>query len=424
MGQSANVTIWVEDLQSGVVCSHPIVDQSGVLLLGANTEITESVIAGLVDRGIEQVEVHPKDAARFQKDDSKRKEPSAKRTTHAESEQSALDSGRPLRNFLVDRFDEPLDEKRYESLKKDYASAIEQVDEIREAVSKHQLRTIEAIDDLSQRFTSNLIDDHDQTVSVFGSAQEQCDLTERSVKLANLGMAVAVEMGLDGKAVSEIGTTGLLHDVGLFMMDEKFRHVGVVLSEDEQWTYRKHPILSEQCLSEVGEVASHIRLAVEQVHEQYNGVGFPRGLSGNRIHPYARILNVVDAYLQLILPTDRRPGILPHDAIGILLHQARHGLFEPTVIRAFLLTQTLFPLGSTVELTDGTMATVIRRPRDGYAMPVLQRESGERIDLSQSTIQIARPIRSDAVDQVRISQQAMESMTFESAIQAATYISG
>ena len=41
---------------------------------------------------------------------------------------------------------------------------------------------------------------------------------------------------------------------------------------------------------------------MEQVHEQFDGSGYPRGVKSHRIHNYARILNVVDSYLQLIFP--------------------------------------------------------------------------------------------------------------------------
>ncbi len=413
MGHSPTVTIWIEDVQTGAVCTHAVFDPCGVLLLGQATEITQEIIDGLIGRGIDRVEVDPRDAEALGIGRTDQPSPPTRKPTASTGKPPRLPTGKPLKDRLVDRFDEPLDLGRQAELKQGYADASDQLDELRDAITRKKLQTVEAVDDLTRRFADFLIRDHDQTVGAFGGAQASCELAERCVKLASVGMAVGVEMGLDGLAVTQLGTAGLLHDVGLFSMDDKFHVVGPELTEDERWAYQKHPIVSQQCLTEVGEIPNQVRIAIEQVHEQYNGDGYPRGLEGKRIHPYARILNVVDAYLQLILPTSRRPGVMPHDAIGVLLHQARHGLFEPQVVRAFLLTETLFPLGSNVELSDGTVAKVIRRPRDGYATPVLQTESGDRVDLCESPLRITRPALSGEAEQIRVTQEMMGSMQWE-----------
>jgi len=113
-------------------------------------------------------------------------------------------------------------------------------------------------------------------------------------------------------------------------------------------------------------VPDEICVIVNQVHERVDGSGYPRGLHINLIHPLARVLNVVDTYLSLIDPGPGRPAILPHDAIGFLLHEGARGRFEALPMQALLTTVTLFPIGSRVELDDGRKATVIRRDGAHY----------------------------------------------------------
>ena len=175
-----------------------------------------------------------------------------------------------------------------------------------------------------------------------------------------------------------------------------------LMNEAELWEYRKHPIVSVSCVAEVPQITEGIQIAMEQVHEQFDGSGYPRGVKYHRIHNYARILNVVDSYLQLIFPTNERRGIIPHDALGLLLYQAGHGLFDPRVIKAFLHVESLYPLGSIVELTSGEMARVIRRPCTGFANPVLQSTDGQRIDLALGEATVARPVCDPEVYQMRL----------------------
>ena len=99
-------------------------------------------------------------------------------------------------------------------------------------------------------------------------------------------------------------------------------------------------------------------------------------------------------------------AFFPHDALGLLLHQAGRGLFDPRVIKAFLHIESLYPLGSIVELASGEMARVIRRPRSGFADPVLQSIEGttNRFGLWEKPWSCV-PVCDPDVDQIRLSSQ-------------------
>ncbi|CAN0404565.1 unnamed protein product, partial [Hapterophycus canaliculatus] len=127
------------------------------------------------------------------------------------------------------------------------------------------------------------------------------------------------------------------------------------------------------------------------------------------------ILNVCDTYLRLTLGTSFRKALVPHDALGLLLHQAQFRVFDPEVIRAFLQVESLFPLGSQVYLGDDLVANVIRRPLKGYAHPVLQTEDGQRIDLENQIDAVVRPIADPNFNQTRLSQSAMKGLRWSPA---------
>jgi HD-GYP domain-containing protein (c-di-GMP phosphodiesterase class II) len=399
------VSISVDELAVGVSCSRPIVDEAEILLVGANTRITQHVISGLRDRGITSIEVDPRDVALLK--GSKR----TKLKSTAESRQSrAVMMIRPLREAMVDRFDEDLSPQRAEVLESNLTSATEQIELVRNQLCTQSLRSVSQLVGLSNQYVHTLVDDHDQTVGMLGRSEEDEELSRRSTRMSVLGMAVAAEMGLNGEKSIEVGLTGLLHDVGLMVMDRSMRQPYDWMSEDERWEYKKHPLVAAACVESMMEVPHNVSLAIAQLHEQFDGSGYPRGLQKTRIHPYARILNVVDSYLQLTSRTRHRPALVAHDAMAFLLHQAAKGMFDPDVIRAFLRTETLFPLGSQVELSNGEAATVIRRPRHGYSAPVVTDSDGKRIELEDARVQIIRPIVEQDSSAVRIDQDMMKEM--------------
>ena len=76
-----------------------------------------------------------------------------------------------------------------------------------------------------------------------------------------------------------------------------------------------------------------------------------------------------------------------------MLQQAARGVFDPLVVRAFVNIETMFPLGSEVELESGQKAQVIRRPLSGYSPPILLGVDGNRIDMAlDPSVKIVRPV--------------------------------
>lgn len=406
MAQTQTVSISIDDLRVGATCSYPVEGDAGVLLLGARTRISAQVISGLRERGIDSIEVHPSDLASL-RGESKRK-PAANRHKRAAGRGGQWMPCRPVKDLLVDRHDEDLSSERTQRLKRGMGVAKTQFDELQKLLSGDPLRSVNDLAAVSDVYARAMVDDHDQTVGVLGASTTISDLAERSVRMSVIGMAVGIELGLDGPQTLEIGMAGLLHDVGIYSMDPKFILHNEPLSESDLWEYQKHPIISLKCIQEAMEVPYSVQLTVQQVHEQFDGTGYPRGNKGQRIHLYARILNVIDAYLQLTSPAAERRAIVPHDALGLILHQAGKGMFDPQVIRAFLNTETMFPLGSMVELKNGELAQVIRRPKKGFAAPVLMGSDGERIDLASTDLEIARPVCDPHTDQMRLTNQMMQ----------------
>ncbi|MFK8112844.1 MAG: HD-GYP domain-containing protein [Rubripirellula sp.] len=387
----------------GATCSYPIEGEGSVILVAANTAITAQIINGLRDRGIFDIDVDPRDLASLR--GIQKKKPNAKQK--ATGKPGQWQQSVPVKEMLVDRFEEGLSEERAQKIAKSFTNAKDRFQKIQQSLQGSGIDPKEALQEVSDGFARSMVEDQDQTVGMLATEIDN-DIDERSVRMAALGMAVAIELGLDGPQTLEVGTVGLLHDIGLHAMDPRFSSATNELNEADAWEYKKHPLLSVQCVRSMMDIPDSIELAIQQVHEQADGSGFPRGLKGNRIHLHARILNVVDAYLKLTASPPGHIALVPHDAMGLLLHRASHGLFDPKVIKAFLAIETLFPLGSMVELSTGDVAQVIRRPRNGFALPVLQGSDGDRIELESADVQVMRPVCDPKRSQSRLSKDLMQ----------------
>jgi HD-GYP domain-containing protein (c-di-GMP phosphodiesterase class II) len=75
---------------------------------------------------------------------------------------------------------------------------------------------------------------------------------------------------------------------------------------------------------------------VLQHHERFDGKGYPNGIAGDAIDPYARIFSVADCYDALVSDRPYRAGMDRRQVIENISRDAGHA-FDPRVVEAFLL---------------------------------------------------------------------------------------
>jgi HD-GYP domain-containing protein (c-di-GMP phosphodiesterase class II) len=132
-------------------------------------------------------------------------------------------------------------------------------------------------------------------------------------------------------------------------------------------------------------------------HERLDGTGYPAGLRQLQIPPLVRLLAVCDVYAALCSPRPHRAASEPRTALTDTLLLAENGSLDRQYAER-LLQLSFYPVGSVVELADGSVGVVIainmsRRDLTAPARPVvalLTTPQGQRlpaprhIDLAQS----------------------------------------
>jgi HD-GYP domain-containing protein (c-di-GMP phosphodiesterase class II) len=201
----------------------------------------------------------------------------------------------------------------------------------------------------------------------------------RSTLLGLLGVATCVMMEVDDTNCMEIGLAGMLHDCSLQLHPEWINESGK-MNEEELHNFRNHPIESASLLEG------------QQGISQADGSGFPNGLIGDQVEQGAKILNLADAYLNIVQP-NVGDHVLTSDAIAYLCHHTSQGKFDADVFRGLIKGLSMYPVGSIVELDDATTAIVIWSNHNRPLEPVVKSLNGrgKNIDLSISPRSIVGP---------------------------------
>jgi putative nucleotidyltransferase with HDIG domain len=155
----------------------------------------------------------------------------------------------------------------------------------------------------------------------------------RRVQTASL--ALARELGCtDTAQLQAIEAASLLHDLGKLAIPDHILNKPGRLTDAEYARMKEHAAIGANILSGI-EFPYPVVPIVRHHHENWNGTGYPDGLSGSAIPLGARILQVVDCYDALISDRPYRPGMSQSEAIAIL-RERRATMYDPEVVNAFV----------------------------------------------------------------------------------------
>ncbi len=132
-----------------------------------------------------------------------------------------------------------------------------------------------------------------------------------------------------------------LHDIGKVGIPDSILQKPGKLDEDEMKVIRTHPLLGAAVIEEAMhalDFTSYFELAhqiVKHHHENWDGTGYPEGLSGSAIPLSARIMAFADVYDAL---TTKRPYKEPftHEEALDMIRRERGKKFDPLICDIFL----------------------------------------------------------------------------------------
>lgn len=166
-------------------------------------------------------------------------------------------------------------------------------------------------------------------------------------------------LGLESFELHELALGALLCDVGKVRLPSELLLKVGPLDANELRHLRAHVEESRSIVTEAGGFSFAVAQMVAQHHERHDGSGYPRGLRGPNIALAARIIGLVDSYDAMTSDRGYATRRSPHEAM-MELYQLRDRHFEGALVQQFIRTCGVFPTGTLVELSDGTVGVVMR----------------------------------------------------------------
>jgi hypothetical protein len=261
-----------------------------------------------------------------------------------------------------------------------------------------------SIDGIAGRLLQAVREHRDQIVGyILGGEVANYPLAKSSVNTAILSTLIAMELRMPNHKILQVTTGALLHDIGMLKLPKDIVEKKGGLSETELSRIQAHPLYAYKMICKELLYPEEVGVIALQHHERWDGEGYPRRLAGEAIDLGARIVSVADAFEAMVCEKPYRNSMIGYQAMkNLLSDNARR--FDPEVLKAFIKTMGIYPIGSIVLLNTGAIARVIEGHSDAPLRPKIRilvdefgnafnNDDGEIINLLQEkSMFIARAI--------------------------------
>jgi HD-GYP domain-containing protein (c-di-GMP phosphodiesterase class II) len=153
-------------------------------------------------------------------------------------------------------------------------------------------------------------------------------------RVADLAMAIAIEMGFSADRIDGLRLTGLIHDIGKIAVPAEILSKPTRLSEVELQHIRAHPQIGYDLIKSI-DLPWPVAMTVLQHHERLDGSGYPLGIAGNEILLEAKIMGVADVIEAMSSHRPYRPALGMPKALEEI-SQKSGVLYDKDVVEACL----------------------------------------------------------------------------------------
>ncbi len=229
-----------------------------------------------------------------------------------------------------------------------------------------------------------------------------------SVNVCLVAVTMGHLLGLDRRALADLGVAALLHDVGKAAVYDRIQHPLEEMDEEERRLADSHPLEGVKLIARSTTLNAatlrclHVALEHHAVRAPQEGepsrtpagcAGYPALPAGWRTSRLSEIVSAADCFVSLQMHrSERGRSVTPCRALGIMLGPIA-SCFDPVILWALVYSVGFYPPGQLVELSDGRTAVVLAPDRQDLARPHVRVIMDERgVPFSPAEAKELRPL--------------------------------
>ena len=179
-----------------------------------------------------------------------------------------------------------------------------------------------------------------------------------SLRVCVLALAFGRHLELSEEELNLLGVGALLHDIGKMKVPNDILNKPGKLTEDEFALMKSHVPRGVEILEKAHGISSAAIDVARYHHERYAGNGYALGTKGDHIGLFGSVGAIVDCYDAITSDRSYHAGMSAHDALT-KMYSWRGRDFQPLLVEQFIQCMGIYPIGSVVELNNGSIGVVV-----------------------------------------------------------------
>jgi putative nucleotidyltransferase with HDIG domain len=189
-----------------------------------------------------------------------------------------------------------------------------------------------------------------------------------SLRSAILAAVFGRHLGIAEEKLETLVTGVLLADIGKTKISRKLLNKKDSYTENERKIFESHVELGVEILAKDKSIPHDVLTIAETHHERFDGSGYPYGLVGDEIPAMGQIAGIVDTFDAM---TSKKPYGKVYSSSQAMewLFKQKNKLFSAQLVDEFIQAIGLYPAGSPVQLSDGSVGLVLSHNKQKRLKP-------------------------------------------------------
>ncbi|MBO8172185.1 MAG: HD-GYP domain-containing protein [Bacillaceae bacterium] len=173
------------------------------------------------------------------------------------------------------------------------------------------------------------------------------------------------------KEYMQVAFAGLFHDIGKLRVHPRIVEKKGTLTVDEFEEMKTHTVNGYHIINGTTGLNEGVALAALQHHERMDGSGYPLSLREEKIHPYSRIVAILEIYHAMISKRSYKKALSPFEVADHLLKE-NFGKLDMKLVYTFI--EGLMPLFQDyyVQLSNGEVGKIVFINKSSPTRPMVQ----------------------------------------------------
>jgi putative nucleotidyltransferase with HDIG domain len=262
-------------------------------------------------------------------------------------------------------------EEETKAAKEVYNSAVTAVKDIMRSAKVGQSVNVTKVEKLVGSLTDALFTDHLNMLGLTVIKSYDETTFYHSVNTCILCLSLGNNLSLDRDKLGILGAAALLHDIGKVNIPKELTTKPLPLTPEEFEIMKRHPIEGAEILSQMPGMHKLSMVVAYEHHVGYDLSGYPKLTNKDRPHLFSRIVQVADSYEAGTSIRPFKGSKLPDQVLAEMIRQSGRA-FDPVIMKSFVHTLSIYPVGSVVLLDTGEIAVVFESNSEDLARPLVK----------------------------------------------------